>query len=1136
MRTQLGLPAILVALLACVMPARAHRDLDPDSNLVMLPGVTITSDGDLPGYPAANAILNAERTPDANGYQVVFANSWQGAAVYDPAARQHLTITFPSPVTIKGIAWNSGGCENGFYGGGVWKATLDGHVVVSNKTITTGGQGGFMHVPYGADPGEQHEIARFNLATGTQLVLEFPVTARGPAYNYSIRDINIEPYVAATALIDRSSMTNKVMCGYQGWFLCPGDGSASWWGWNHWSKQSDYIGPGKYNTDIWPDTREYDASDLFPVSAGTTLTNGGIPYLFSSARQGAVNVHFRWMQENGIDGVFHQVFVGGYNVDPNDDVQRKLDTVLQNVMNASSVYGRVFALEYDISGVSDADIYNKLTGHWTYVCSTFDIKNHPRYLYHNGKPVVVLWGFGFNDSNHPGTTTTANSVITWFKNNGCFVIGGVPGKWRTLDGDSRSGTAWRDVYRSFNGITPWTVGRYSSASEITTWKSRVSADITACNTYSQLYMPTAWPRFGWDNMNGYPCGQSKIAARGGQHLWDQLYAWKSAGAACQFVAMFDEYDESTAIMKLTDNVPIAGCWWTTEGKGEDWYLRLVNWGSKMQRGEISVSQTIPISSATAPDNATILSNTIPTTMNKGQAYNVAVTVRNTGETCWNAEMFKLGGVGDSDPFAAARQLMASGTTVKTNQTYTFNFTMTAPSTPGTYTTDWQMVHEPIRWFGPPLTKTVTVVEPTPAFSNLAASQSITYGTTSVTLSGRVSAAGPIYPASGETITVTINGNVQATTINDSTGDFSFSYNPSTIPYSASPHTIAYSYAGNAFLGSASDTSRTLTVNKHPTTVTLGNLNQIYDGSAKSATHMTAPEGLTVLLTYDGSPNAPTNAGTYQVIGTVNDVNYAGNATNTLTVAQAALTVVADSQSKVYGDVDPALTYVLTSGSLVGNDTFSGALTRVSGENVGPYAIQQGSLTAGGNYTLSFVSADLTIMPANSANAVTSSQNPAPQGSNVVFTATVMPVLPATKTPTGEVQFFANGTASGGPVPLSGGVASINTAFLPPGSNTVTAAYAGDGNFYGCINSLVQVVNVIALPPSAVGMVANDDDTVTVTFQGTPGAQYLVQAVSDLGQSAGWENVSTNTAGPDGRWTFTESVAAHARRFYRATKP
>ena len=362
------------------MPARAHRDSNPASNLVMLPGVTITSDGDLPGYPAANAILNAPRTPDANGYQVVFSNSWQGAAVYDANARQHLTITFPSPVTIKGIAWNSGGCENGFYGGGVWSATLDGHMVVSNKTITVGGEGGFMHVPYGADPGTQHEIATFSPATGTQLVLEFPVTARGSAYNYSIRDINIEPYVAATALIDRSSMTNKVMCGYQGWFLCPGDGSASWWGWNHWSKQADYIGPGTYNTDIWPDTREYDSSDLFPLPAGTTLTNGGAPYLFSSARQGAVNVHFRWMQENGIDGVFHQVFVGGYNPDPNDDVERKLDTVLQNVMNASSAYGRVFALEYDISGVSDADIYNKLTGHWTYVCSAFDLKNQPLVL------------------------------------------------------------------------------------------------------------------------------------------------------------------------------------------------------------------------------------------------------------------------------------------------------------------------------------------------------------------------------------------------------------------------------------------------------------------------------------------------------------------------------------------------------------------------------------------------------------------------------------------------------------------------------------------------------------------------------------------------------------------------------------
>src|SRR5262249_35649527 len=60
---------------------------------------------------------------------------------------------------------------------------------------------------------------------------------------------------------------------------------------------------------------------------------------------------------------------------------------------------------------------------------------------------------------------------------------------------------------------------------------------------------------------------------------------------------------------------------------------------------------------------------------------------------------------------------------------------------------------------------------TPAFSSLTASPSVTYGATSVTLSGKLSATGPVYPANGETVSVTINGNAQTTTINDATGDF-----------------------------------------------------------------------------------------------------------------------------------------------------------------------------------------------------------------------------------------------------------------------------------------------------------------------------------------------------------------------------
>ena len=80
----------------------------------------------------------------------------------------------------------------------------------------------------------------------------------------------------------------------------------------------------------------------------------------------------------------------------------------------------------------------------------------------------------------------------------------------------------------------------------------------------------------------------------------------------------------------------------------------------------------------------------------------------------------------------------------------------------------------------------------------------------------------------------------------------------------------------------------------------------------------------------------------------------------LTVDPKALTITADAKSKTYGGADPTLTYQITSGSFVTGDRFSGAPARAAGENVGNYAIDQGSLTAGGNYVLTFLAADFTI--------------------------------------------------------------------------------------------------------------------------------------------------------------------------------
>src|SRR5215210_4593891 len=83
----------------------------------------------------------------------------------------------------------------------------------------------------------------------------------------------------------------------------------------------------------------------------------------------------------------------------------------------------------------------------------------------------------------------------------------------------------------------------------------------------------------------------------------------------------------------------------------------------------------------------------------------------------------------------------------------------------------------------------------------------------------------------------------------------------------------------------------------------------------------------------------------------------------LTITARGVEITADAKSKTYGDADPALTYAITAGNLVNGDTFSGSLSRASGEDVGPHAINQGSVVLSGNYALTYHGADLTITKA-----------------------------------------------------------------------------------------------------------------------------------------------------------------------------
>src|SRR5262249_40408098 len=126
---------------------------------------------------------------------------------------------------------------------------------------------------------------------------------------------------------------------------------------------------------------------------------------------------------------------------------------------------------------------------------------------------------------------------------------------------------------------------------------------------------------------------------------------------------------------------------------------------------------------------------------------------------------------------------------------------------------------------------------------------------------------------------------------------------------------------------------------------------VFSDSYSSASFADKNVGSGKTVSVSGISISGTDAGNYSVNST---------ATTTADVTAGPIKVAADPQMKVYGDPDPARAYQVTSGNLVSGDSSSGALTRVAGEDAGTYPILQGTLTAGSNYSLTYVGADLTI--------------------------------------------------------------------------------------------------------------------------------------------------------------------------------
>ena len=238
-------------------------------------------------------------------------------------------------------------------------------------------------------------------------------------------------------------------------------------------------------------------------------------------------------------------------------------------------------------------------------------------------------------------------------------------------------------------------------------------------------------------------------------------------------------------------------------------------------------------------------------------------------------------------------------------------------------------------------------------------------------------------------------------------------------------------------------SGTYTISPAPLTITPISQNMIYGGTLPTLTASYSglvngdrASSLTTPPTLSTTATSSSSAGVYPITASgAADPNYTITyGTGTLTINPSSLQVTANAQTKKYGTPDPTLTFT-ASGYLNGDDSaaiFTGSLSRAAGENVGTYSITQGTLSAGGNYTIHFTGNKLTITIGS--QQITWNQSLI-VGCN------------------GTSQVLLNATASSG-LPVTYSVSNTNIAtvsgnvltLLQPGSAVVTATQTGNANY------------------------------------------------------------------------------------------
>lgn len=408
----------------------------------------------------------------------------------------------------------------------------------------------------------------------------------------------MEPYRGPRADgVDTSTLRGKILCGYQGWFCAEGDGSGN--GWVHYFHRPDPARAWSLDDctfDLWPDVSELTAGEKFPTAF--QHADGRRACVFSSHHPDTVARHFRWMRDYGIDGAFLQRFGASLQT---PGMFHHCNVVMRNVQTGANRYGRTWALMYDLSGLRRGDVARVIMADWKLLVDRMGIREDRAYLHHGGRPVVAVWGIGFNDGREYSLQECAE-LIRFLKEDarygGNSVMVGVPAGWLRLSGDALPDRALHDIATAADIISPWTVGRYRTVEEAQGYAaSNVQPEAAWCRERGKEYLPVIFPGFSWRNLmraRGEDSPLDEIPRRKGAFLWAQACADKGAGAEMLYVAMFDEIDEATAVFKCESRPPGGQARFVAdEGLPSDHYLWLVGEAGRMLRGKRHVRGDAP---------------------------------------------------------------------------------------------------------------------------------------------------------------------------------------------------------------------------------------------------------------------------------------------------------------------------------------------------------------------------------------------------------------------------------------------------------------------------------------------------------------------------------------------------------------